>query len=391
MNLSLSASAEDFRRRLRDWLDARLSDDTWTAPVGPDGEARLMELRKRWGRLLHEEGWAAPEWPTAFGGLGLGFEEAVVYVEEMARSGAPQPFNSNAINILGPTLMHHGTEEQRERLLPPMIAHESAWCQAFSEPGAGSDLAGIVTRAEPSADGSVLRLTGHKIWSSRAQYADHCYALVRTDPASTRQQGLSLVVLRLDQPGVEVRPIDTIAGTSDFCEIFLDGAVVPTADVIGPVGEGWKVAMYALGRERGPRQAERTMTMADDLDRLVAALTRDGEPLEGTTLADVVDLHVRAAEVRAVVRRILAQLADDAPLGILPSVLKLDWSRTHQDILALRSRLLPEETLLGREVENAVQERLLYTRGYSLQSGTTEIQRNIVAKSLGMPSSRRGG
>ena len=388
MDLSLSPDAEDFRGRLRAWIDTQLTGGAWATPTGEDAEARLMDLRKRWGRLLHEQGWAAPEWPVEFGGLGLGFEEAVVYVEEMARSGAPQPFNSNAINILGPTLIRFGTLEQRERLLPPMIAHESAWCQAFSEPGAGSDLAGIATRATPSADGSVLHLTGHKLWSSRAQYADHCYILARTDPASSRQQGLSLMVLRLDQPGVEVRPIETIAGTSDFCEIFLDGAVVPREDVVGELGAGWQVAMYALGRERGPRQAERTMTMADDLRALIADVVAREGALEGATLAQLVELHVRAEEVRAVVRRILAQLADGAPLGILPSVLKLDWSRTHQDVLAMRSRLLPEETLLGRLADNPTQERLFYTRGYSLQSGTTEIQRNIVAKALGMPSSR---
>lgn len=388
MDLTLSPAAEAFRGRLRGWIDARLADGTWAAPSGVDAEQRLMDLRKRWGRLLHDEGWAAPEWPVEYGGLGLGFEEAVVYVEEMARSGAPQPFNSNAINILGPTLLRFGTSEQRERLLPPMIAHESAWCQAFSEPGAGSDLAGITTRGALSPSGDELRLTGHKIWSSRAQYADHCYILVRTEAGSQRQQGLSLMVLRLDQPGVEVRPIDTIAGTSDFCEIFLDDAVVPRSDVIGPLGEGWQVAMYALGRERGPRQAERTMTMADDLRRLIDDVIADGEPLEGATLAGLVELHVRAVEVNAVMRRILAQLADGEPLGILPSVLKLDWSRTHQDILALRARLLPGSTLLGRETENPAQERLLYTRGYTLQSGTTEVQRNIVAKALGLPSSR---
>jgi alkylation response protein AidB-like acyl-CoA dehydrogenase len=386
MDLALPPAAESFRRAFRAWLEETLPAVASAGDPATTGQDARMALRRRWGRALFDGGWAAPQWPEEHGGLGLGIEEAVVLAEELARADAPHPFNSNAMNILGPTLLRFGTGWQQRRYLRPMLAHEETWCQAFSEPGAGSDLAGQRTRAE--RDGAGFRLSGHKIWSSRAQYADRAYVLVRSEPGSTRRDGLSLVLLALGQPGVEVRPIETMAGTSDFCELFLDGAWVESTDVVGEPGDGWRIAMYALGRERGPRQVERALSMHADLTDLVAAV-RDRRPrLDDGERGRIVDAYVRDRVVASVCRRILAVLSAEDDLGVLPSVLKLSWSRSHQEVLRLRGDLDPAAVIRGREADGVAQETFLFSRGWTLQSGTTEVQRNVVAKALGLPSSR---
>lgn len=389
MELALSPAAESFREGFRAWLEEALPAVAAAGDPAAGGQDAQMALRKRWGRALFDGGWAAPQWPEEHGGLGLGIEEAVVLAEELARADAPHPFNSNAINILGPTLLRFGTPSQQQRYLRPMLAHDEAWCQAFSEPGAGSDLAGQRTRVE--SDGEGWRLSGQKVWSSRAQYADLAYVLVRSESGSLRRAGLSLVLLALDQPGVEVRPIETMAGTSDFCEIFLDGAWVEGTDVIGEPGQGWEIAMYALSRERGPRQVERALSMNADLTDLVAAMRDRRPPLDDGERARVVDAYVRDRVVASVCRRILAVLSADDELGVLPSVLKLSWSRSHQDLLRLRGELDPGAVVRGREADGVAQETFLFSRGWTLQSGTTEVQRNIVAKAIGLPSGRSAG
>lgn len=386
MDLALPPAAESFREAFRAWLEEALPTVQMAGEPSTAGQDAQMALRRRWGRALFDGGWAAPQWPEEHGGLGLGIEEAVVLAEELARADAPHPFNSNAINILGPTLLRFGSPSQQRRYLRPMLAHEEAWCQAFSEPGAGSDLAGQRTRAERDGDG--YRLSGHKIWSSRAQYADLAYVLVRSEGGSSRRDGLSLLLLSLDQPGVEVRPIETMAGTSDFCEIFLDGAWVEGTDVVGEPGQGWQVAMYALGRERGPRQVERALSMNADLTDLVAAVRDRRPPLDDGDRARIVDAYVRDRVVASVCRRILAVLSSGDELGVLPSVLKLSWSRSHQEVLRLRGDLDPGAVIRGGGVDGVVQETFLFSRGWTLQSGTTEVQRNVVAKTLGLPSGR---
>ena len=241
MNFEYSQEAEKFRSFFRTWLEANFPKE-WNHEV--TGE-ELVERRRTWGQMLGQGGWVAPAWPKDYGGLGLTLEQQLVYIEELVRINAPEVLNSNGIGIFGMTLIHYGTEEQKKHYLPRMLHHEDIWCQGFSEPIAGSDLASLQTKAVLKGNHYVLN--GQKVWTSFAPYANKCYILVRT--GESRYKGISLMILDLDQQGVTVRPIKNIAGESELAEIFLDDAIVPLKDVVGEINNGWEMANYALAHE----------------------------------------------------------------------------------------------------------------------------------------------
>lgn len=385
MDFTLSPAAEEFRLRFRSWLEQNVPQEWRTYAMHRQSFDDAVQVRRDWGRLLHSGGWAGPAWPVSEGGLGLGLDELTAYTEELVRHGTPEPMNANAIGILGPTIMTHGTADQQARHLPPMLAHEVSWCQGFSEPGAGSDLAGLSTRAVHDPEAGVYRLSGQKLWTSRAQYADWCYILVRTESGSSRHRGISMMLMRMDQPGVDIRPLRSIAGSYEFNELFLDEAVVEERDLIGQPGDGWKLAMFALGNERGTRLVERALKFRKEqsagLHDVVATSASGSVP--AAMAQGVIDARV----VDAMAHRVLALSAEGAELGALSSMAKLVWSEAYQKFLTTTMQCFGVDGLADAPPFDAWQDRLMRGRAATIYGGTSEVQRNVIAKSLGLPAS----
>lgn len=385
MDFTLSPAAEEFRLRFRSWLEQNVPEQWRTYAMHQQSFDDAVQVRRDWGRLLHSGGWAGPAWPVSEGGLGLGLDELTAYTEELVRHGTPEPMNANSIGILGPTIMKYGTADQQSRHLPPMLAHEVSWCQGFSEPGAGSDLAGLSARAVHDPEAGVYRLSGQKLWTSRAQYADWCYILVRTEAGSTRHRGISMMLMKMDQPGVDIRPLRSIAGSNEFNELFLDEAVVEERDVIGQPGDGWKLAMFALGNERGTRLVERALKFRKEQlsgVRDVVATSKTGE-VPAAMAQGVIDGRV----VDAMSHRVLALSAEGAELGALSSMAKLVWSEAYQKFLTTTMQCFGVDGLADAPPFDAWQDRLMRGRAATIYGGTSEVQRNVIAKSLGLPAS----
>lgn len=390
MDFTLSPTAEAFRLRFRDWLELSLPSEWRGYAMHRESFDEVVRVRREWGKLLHAGGWAGPSWPASHGGLGLGIDEMTAYTEELVRYGAPEPMNANAIGILAPTILKFGTVDQQQRHLPPMLSHQVSWCQGFSEPEAGSDLAGLAARAEHDPEAGVYRITGQKLWTSRAQYADWCYILVRTEADSKRHTGISMLLMRMDQPGVEVRPLRSIAGSLEFNELFLDGAIAEERDLIGNPGDGWKLATFALSNERGTRMVERALKFQKEQstgqhDLLQHLEKRDQRP--GVVPDALAQAHIDARVVAAMTHRILALTSEGAELGVLPSMSKLVWSEGYQRFLSSLMHAFGADGLTQTPPYDAWQDRLLRGRAATIYGGTSEVQRNIIAKSLGLPSS----
>jgi alkylation response protein AidB-like acyl-CoA dehydrogenase len=376
-----------FRARFREWVAGALPE-TWRDLTRGTPEEVLLPARRAWGERLHAGGWAGAGWPPAYGGLGLTVEHQVALVEEQVRAGAPEPLNSNGVEIFGPVLIRYGSEAQKLRYLPPMLAHRELWCQGFSEPQAGSDLAGLRTRAIPDGDGWLVR--GQKVWTTYAHCADHCYLLVRTDPDAPRHAGISMMILDMDQPGVSVRPLRNIAGSSEFNEVFLDDARIEAGQLVGDLGQGWELAAYALSVERGLSFAERALKVAREFERLldmVDGLASEDPGRGAERFAErLVDAFVRTRTLHALVVEIIDRSARGEPLGSLPSVAKLHWSESHQELLRLGLDVLGQR--VGDPEHQDWVRAFLFSRGETIYGGTSEIQRNVIAKGLGLPSGR---
>lgn len=380
MDLSLSPQAQSLAAKFRRWIDDTLPDEWRNLRIGDD-EAHHVHVRRQWGRMLADGGWAGPAIPTAYGGMGLDVDGQLAYVEALVGSGAPEPMNTNGIGIFAPSLLRFGTEEQKRRLLPPMLRHDEIWCQGFSEPDAGSDLRSLQTRAEPSGNG--FRIIGQKVWTSYAHHADRCYLLARV-PGS--DGGITMFVMPMEAAGLTIRPLRTMAGSSEFCELFLDDVFVPEEDVIGDVGDGWRLATYSLARERSSALTQRTLLLGREFDR-VMALARDRQP-NSVPDQQLVDAFVRTRALDATVKRTLAVIAGGDEPGILSPIAKITWSESHQAQLDLALRLLGPEAAAGAEVDSGWTNSALRTRGETIYGGTSEIQRNLIAKALGLPSDR---
>jgi alkylation response protein AidB-like acyl-CoA dehydrogenase len=312
------------------------------------------------------------------------------YVRAMAQLGAPDPANSNAIQNFGASLVRFGTQEQTSRFLPEMLSHERLWAQCFSEPEAGSDLAGLRTRAEPVADTDLLRIFGQKVWTSRAQYASWCYLLARTSPIDrdARHAGISLLIVDLHQSGVEVRPIRQITGVDEFCEVFFDGAVASRDQVIGELGDGWRISTHTLGQERSTRLAARSLQLSESVAALAGLLTDHGEaPFTSASVPEeLVAGYCDSVVVEALVRRNIALADQPDRLTVSAAMGKLTWSEAAQRQASDAVRLLGPELLDSAHRRWWVD--LLGSRAYSIYAGTSEIQRNIIARAAGLPSAR---
>ncbi|MEU7058887.1 acyl-CoA dehydrogenase family protein [Streptomyces sp. NPDC046197] len=353
--------------------------------------ADLASDRRAWERTLGRAGWIGLGWPVSgYGNRTATLTQQVAWAEEYARCGAPPRSGHIGENLLAPTLIAHGTDEQKSRFLPPVAAGEELWCQGYSEPGAGSDLAGVRTTAVRDGAGT-YRVTGRKIWTSLAQEANWCFLLARTDPAAPRHRGLSFLLVPMDQPGrIEVRPIRQMTGTSDFNEVFLDGARARSEHVVGGEGAGWRVAMSLLGFERGVSTLAQQIGFAEELGRVVRTALDTGAADDPV----VRDRLVRQwAELRAMRWNALRTLGGSGDAGA-PSVAKLLWAGWHQRLGELAMQVRGAAASAGPSPWSpgvpyqldALQHLFLFSRADTIYGGSDQIQRTIIAERvLGLP------
>ena len=377
MDLTFNAEETAFRDELRAWLEA---NSAGTAPHG-DEDAHYA-WRRDWQRRLADGGWAAVHWPTEHGGRGATLTQSAIFYEELAAAGAPLPANVLGLLLAGPTIMTWGTQEQKERHLVPILTAEEIWCQGFSEPDAGSDLAALKTRAVKDGDEWVI--TGQKVWTSMAQYAKWCMLVARTDAeAPKKHQGLTYFLMDMEQDGVEVVPLKQITGESEFNELFLDGARVPDANVLGGVGNGWKVALTTLMNERSGLAFFLQVRMRQLLDQLVGEAAARGLTDDPVVADKLGELHLRCEVLRLTAYRGLTAIETYGQPGPEGSLTKWMWSDTNQQLVQLAADLLGPEALTNGAPWAF---ELLRARGNSIEGGTTEVLKNIVAERvLGLP------
>jgi alkylation response protein AidB-like acyl-CoA dehydrogenase len=385
----------EFRETLRRWLAQNLPRD-WRQRMLGASEAEHVAFQRQWFLTMRDGGYVAAHWPKKWGGAELSFAEQIVLYEELARAGAPRLVLYFISLYHAPaTLLEWGSAEQQARYLPPILRGEEIWCQGFSEPNAGSDLASLKTRAERKGDHYVVN--GQKIWSSNAHLARFCLLLARTDPAASKHKGISYFVLDLDSAGVTRRPIRMMTGDSHFNEIFLDDVVIPAANLIGAENGGWSVAQATLSSERGLTILELTERLRIAFRRLLkSAAGGSGTPPwqdDAELRRQLVDLHTRIEALRALVNDLLTRTLRDARGGSEPSIIKVYYSELLQDFTDLGVRLAGlqgqyvQPVLMGGGYETGYwMHDHLYSWSWTIAGGTNEIQRNIIAeRALGLP------
>ncbi|GAA4613728.1 acyl-CoA dehydrogenase family protein [Actinoallomurus liliacearum] len=377
-----------FRAEVRGWLEANLTGEFAEARGlgGPGREHEGFDLRRAWERRLGEAGWTCLGWPKAYGGREATLEQQVVFHEEYARANAPHRVGHIGEGLIGPTIVDFGTEEQRRRFLPPIRYGDELWCQGYSEPEAGSDLANVQTRAERR--GGEWVITGQKVWTSLAHLADWCFVLCRTEPGSRRHHGLSYLLVPMRQPGVEVRPIVQLTGTSEFNEVFFDGARTDATNVLGAPGDGWRVALATLGYERGASTLGQQIGFRREFEEVVAAARRTGAAEDPVLRDRLVRSWIELEIMRLNALRTMSSLAAGEP-GPEVSIAKLYWSEWHRRLGELAVAALGDEALVadaGPYELSELQRLYLFSRADTIYAGSSEIQRNIIAeRTLGLP------
>jgi alkylation response protein AidB-like acyl-CoA dehydrogenase len=381
----MPATDDAFRAELRTWLAAH-------PPPGVEvvGTATEAEALRAWQRELHAGGWVGVHWPAEFGGRGASPAQVASYNEELARAGAPALLGRVGLTLVGPTLIVHGRDEQRARWMPRILHADDVWCQLFSEPGAGSDLAALSTRAERR--GGEYRVTGQKVWSSYARFANIGVALVRTDPTAPPHRGISMLAIPMDAPGVDVRPLRQMTGDFEFSEVFLDDVPVPSDHLIGPEHEGWRVANTTLANERGASFIWKEQVLQElAIDRLSKACARQGLNADPLVQDRLTRAWIDGEIFRLHNARTLHRLARGDAIGAESSIVKLFWAESSKRLYETATALLGSGALLApddeRSLDNGAWVRgLLSTRANSIMGGTSEIQRNIIAERLlGLP------
>ena len=384
MDLRFTAEDESFRAEVRDWLHehlvgayAELGD-----AGGPGREHEGFDVRKEWEKELTRGGWTCIGWPVEYGGRGATLMQQVIFHEEYARARAPARVNHIGEQLLGPTLIAFGSDEQKQRFLPPIVAGEELWCQGYSEPGAGSDLANVRTRAV--LDGDEWVIDGQKVWTSYAHWSDWCFVLARTDPAAPKHRGLAYLLVPMHQDGVEVRPIVQMTGTSEFNEVFFTGARTAASNIVGSPGDGWRVAMGTLAFERGVSTLGQQIGFERELQKAIGIAQANGradDPVVRERLAAL------CTELRIMRFNALRMLADEQ--GLTASIGKLFWSEWHQRLGELTIDVLgmAGTVAAGFPYElTELQRVFLFSRADTIYAGSSEIQRNVIAERvLGLP------
>ncbi len=392
MDLRFTPEDEAFRAEARAWLAENLRGDfaALRGRGGPGDEHTGVEGRQAWERRLGEAGWTGLGWPREHGGRGASLVEEVIFHEEYARAGGPGRVGHIGEQLVGPTILAFGTEAQKRRFLPGILSGDALWCQGYSEPNAGSDLAGVQTRAVREGDGWAI--TGQKIWTSLAQTADWCFVLCRTDPAAPKHRGLSYLLVPMRQEGITLRPITQMLGTSEFCEVFFDRARTAAENVVGPVNGGWKVAMATLAFERGVSTLGQQIGFENELRQVIAAAEARGATRDPDVRRRLADARIGLRIMRLNALRTLSA-ARRGELGRAALVNKLYWATWHRDLGKLAMDVLgPEaEILAGPTYELTPLQRLfLFSRADTIYAGTNEIQRNVIGeRALGLPPEPR--
>lgn len=379
MDLRLSSAERMFRSEVRAWLEAN--------PPGepPGSEAGDFSWRQSWQRRQRSAGYIGLTWPAEFGGRGGSFMEQAIFDEEAMRVGMLRPLNFVGLQLVGPSIIRHGTEWQKERFLAPILNADEFWCQGFSEPEAGSDLASLTTRGVKAAGG--WRIYGQKLWTSLAHLADYCILLARTDPTQGRHRGLTYFVLDMRQSGVELRRLRQANGNDEFNEVFLDGAWVPDQNVIGAVGEGWTVATTTLMYERVGLAFAYSLEIGRDLGSLVRACREAGLLDDSAIRAQLAKFFAAAQSLRLIGLRALTAQADGRQPGPEGSIGKLRWAQVSQELAAFALDVLGDEGISEHSIWSA---SFLRSRSDSIKGGTSEIQANIIAdRVLGLPRMSR--
>ena len=386
MDLRFTADQEAFRRDARSWLEAHAPAPRSLPSLDT---AEGFEAHRAWEQAMFDDRWSVVSWPEEFGGRGVGILEWLIFEEECWRVQAPLRVSQNGVFLLAPTMFEFGTEQQKGRFLPAMASGREIWCQGWSEPDAGSDLAGIRSRAVRSEADDGWFLTGQKTWASRGAFAEWCFGLFRTDPETERHRGLTYFLIEMDSPGVTVRPIPQIDGETGFAEIFFEDVFVPDTQVLGGVGKGWNVAMATAGSERGLslRSPARYTEAAGRLVALYAGLQADQPDRAARSADSVAQAWMDAEAYRLNTLWTATRVLDGGSVGPEASANKIHWSETDLAIHRAALGLLgPAAELHGGDVDAPWLDGYLFALAGPIYAGTNEIQRNVVAeRMLGLP------
>lgn len=395
MDLNLTPTELKFRDELRAWLAANVPGD-WEKRRTEDEMLARFEYLRAWQKKVYQAGWAGVAWPKEYGGRGATLMQQVIFIEEMTRASAPPLANVLGLSLIGPTIIAFGTDAQKKRFLPNILSADEIWCQGFSEPNAGSDLANV--RTEARLDGDHYVVNGQKVWNSYGWAADWCALITRSDPNSTKHQGLTYLLVDMKTPGVEVRPLRQMTGESEFCELFFRDVKVPAENVLGKVGDGWNVALGTLAHERATLGAGAQIAIRRQFDRLVE-LSRSIQRNGHTAAQDPV-LRQKMAQSYAEIEimrlnqmRAISRINEKGVPGPEGSIQKVFWTELNQRFQQTAAEVLGPFAQLGKGDPHSIDDgqwaySFLRTRGNTIEAGTSEIQRNIIGHFvLGLPNS----
>lgn len=393
MNTRFSKEDEEFRDEIASWLSQYLQGDfaSVRGRGGPGDEHALFEERHAWEKKLGADGWIGVGWPKDVGGRDLSLNQQVIFYEEYARAKGPGRVGHIGEGLLGPTLIHFGSDEQKQRFLPGILSGETIWCQGYSEPNAGSDLANVQTRAERAGDEWVLN--GQKVWTSGAAWSDWCFVICRTDPdAVPKHRGISYILVPMKQEGIEIRPIEQMTGDSEFSEVFFSDARTALTNIVGGENGGWKVAMGTLAFERGASTLGQQMSFNNELEQIIEIAKKNGKAKDPVMRQRIAQAWIGLRLQRYNALRMLSGDEGGVP-GRESMITKLFWATWHRDLgkLAMDVMGAHSEITEGAPYRlNALQRMYLFTRSDTIYAGSNEIQRNIISeRALGMPREPR--
>jgi alkylation response protein AidB-like acyl-CoA dehydrogenase len=396
MDLNLTPQEQQFRDEFRDWLASNRPDGWEDHARRGEGSRERFDFLRAWQKKMFEAGWVGIHWPKAYGGRGATLVEQTIFIEEMARQNAPPLINVLGLSLLGPTLIAYGNEAQKQRYLANIMSADEIWCQGYSEPNAGSDLAAL--RTEAVRDGDHFIVNGQKTWTSFGHYADWCFAVVRTDPEAAKHKGLTYMLIDMHSPGVSVRPLKQMTGDAEFNEVSFRDVRVPVENVVGKINEGWNIAIATLMFERGTLGASLQITFKRQIERLMALskeLSRNGRPASQNPVIrqKLAQMYAETEIFRLNQMRTLTRMSKTGVPGPEGSIQKIFWSEMNQRMQQVAMEMLGPYGQLTAGSDYAIDHGewahgYLRARGNTIEAGTSEIQRNIIGHFvLGLPKS----
>lgn len=393
MKLQFSEADEQFRAEIAQWLKENLTGEFEKIRFrgGPGDEHMFSAERHQWEKTLAAGGWTCIGWPKEHGGRDATIEQQVIFHEEYARAGGPGRMGHIGEGLAGPTFIVYGNDEQKQKYLPGILNGTELWCQGYSEPSAGSDLANVKTKAVLDNATGKWKISGQKVWTSLAHESDWCFVVARTDPQSVRHKGLGFFLVKMEQPGVQVQPIEQLTGTSEFNEVFFDEAVAE--DILGEPGEGWGIAMALLGFERGVSTLGQQMLFQNELDVIIKVAKSNGAAHDPILRQRIAEAHTGLRLMRYNAMRMLSD-SSSGELDKSALVYKLHWASWHRNLGKLAMDVLGPESEIceGAPYQlTRLQSMYLFTRSDTIYGGTNQVQRNIIAeRGLGMPREAKG-